>query len=1277
MSISFKRAGTGVWKDHNELANKGRYTHERIDHAIEEIDEARGNYVSLDGRMTEYAQSIGDITNEIANARGSFGTLQERIDAGTISTEFKKKLSDLEQEIVQARDMYPTLDARLDAIPKEGGGLPGGSSGGSSIDLNTVLHSLKSRTDLAAIESLPAYIERNTFVEAFNDTKFWELSNFAAIRNGTLMRTAELSLSGGTPVNALKYGLQFPSATIDQLGGAVLTATASSIYSGYSFPSLFDGNPLSTSYWLQAGETKPTIKMHFSRAIAVDQFFVVPFARSDSYASSLTWYASTDGISYVKASETLTNTNAINPAGKRVAMTNLLGDTPYSYYRLDMTNSGTWGACLNEISLSLKLTNEKTVSQAVTKTIPLSRTPLAMLISSGPTGGATYDISFDDGATWLKNVETDRVLDTSGQAGLQLRFRINLVSGAQVDDFAVQWYDDNSLIPFPVSNTSSLEQRIALLEKEIGEAREPFDSLDARLDNGTGSGSDLDHRVKELESSLSTVAVPFAEDFKTSNRVDVANTTAVVGTGYVRVNRDDTFTESFSSTDHLQLNDSLFIEVDTVKGAASLSNDQTDGVLMSREFEVPENADFIRVEASATHLSTMNFSSYKRVSVESVPQYYPAIVTDRAQRTWEIWFEQGIGIRARATDKSGQVVVDKLAVSASAMGTHTFPTNSPAASIQAVVDIDNKIWAVVPAHRSNGYGAIFKLVILPDGTGQLSLLNNASYNFRSCDIEMDNDGRIWFVWSYQSYYYYYCAFSSDEAVYMDIKSVSTNMYVMSLSLINDSKRGVLRALYTVNNGTGSNGGLYAITLTSTGASAAVRTFASTNMVSSPTWSHYDPALDCINVFGLNSNTRELFRITFRQANGETRFTGYSEAVGTMSVNVRGAYRNGAYYLVYGSMKKSAVIPSINYSVIDAANDSLIIKDAAVNADVSGKMRAYIGTGGDGNLIVVYETQKFGTNFSIERADYQMASSQLTALVSNDGGASWLTAPLGDAIDFPSPGRRIKLKWRFSAQVPYFGPTLHSYSFSTGNADGFGATEQVFQSAKLPSASTISAAILHAEQDLSGGGKIEWFLSNDGGVSWVSVNLGEKISFLNKTGNDFRLRAVMSYPVDGTKPPMIKSYSVVSYNTLMAKDVSDLQIALMQTNFRLAAITKATRYGMKNVWIDDLNDASGFSNLIGMDILNGRLLSNSSPSQTCTVVTKAEQTDIPPTTALLTLETKDSFAYFISRDDGGTWKPIVPDVLVRLDDLPEGNQIRLKIETDKQGLVIQALGLTWY
>lgn len=59
MSVRFARSGFNIIKDHNELINKGRRTHEELDYIADEIEEARGGFASLNDRLLDIISRIG------------------------------------------------------------------------------------------------------------------------------------------------------------------------------------------------------------------------------------------------------------------------------------------------------------------------------------------------------------------------------------------------------------------------------------------------------------------------------------------------------------------------------------------------------------------------------------------------------------------------------------------------------------------------------------------------------------------------------------------------------------------------------------------------------------------------------------------------------------------------------------------------------------------------------------------------------------------------------------------------------------------------------------------------------------------------------------------------------------------------------------------------------------------------------------------------------------------------------------------------------------------
>lgn len=62
MSVRFARSGFNIIKDHNELINKGKRTHEELDYIVDEVEEARGGFASLNDRLLDIISRIGSGT---------------------------------------------------------------------------------------------------------------------------------------------------------------------------------------------------------------------------------------------------------------------------------------------------------------------------------------------------------------------------------------------------------------------------------------------------------------------------------------------------------------------------------------------------------------------------------------------------------------------------------------------------------------------------------------------------------------------------------------------------------------------------------------------------------------------------------------------------------------------------------------------------------------------------------------------------------------------------------------------------------------------------------------------------------------------------------------------------------------------------------------------------------------------------------------------------------------------------------------------------------------
>jgi len=73
MSVRFARSGFNIIKDHNELINRGKRTHEELDAIVDEIEEARGGFASLNDRLLDIISRIG--TGGGGNGGECVGTL--------------------------------------------------------------------------------------------------------------------------------------------------------------------------------------------------------------------------------------------------------------------------------------------------------------------------------------------------------------------------------------------------------------------------------------------------------------------------------------------------------------------------------------------------------------------------------------------------------------------------------------------------------------------------------------------------------------------------------------------------------------------------------------------------------------------------------------------------------------------------------------------------------------------------------------------------------------------------------------------------------------------------------------------------------------------------------------------------------------------------------------------------------------------------------------------------------------------------------------------------
>ena len=134
--IRFGGTSNGDYQDHNQLANIGRYSHSEIDEHIDEVDNARGNELSVGLRLdkienhnTTQDTSLSKIETAITTLEGSVSVINNNVNKNSSDIgDIIKELDDAKVDRLGKK--YPTLKERLDAMSVSGGS--GGTGGVAS-----------------------------------------------------------------------------------------------------------------------------------------------------------------------------------------------------------------------------------------------------------------------------------------------------------------------------------------------------------------------------------------------------------------------------------------------------------------------------------------------------------------------------------------------------------------------------------------------------------------------------------------------------------------------------------------------------------------------------------------------------------------------------------------------------------------------------------------------------------------------------------------------------------------------------------------------------------------------------------------------------------------------------------------------------------------------------------------------------------------------------------------------------------------------------------------
>jgi hypothetical protein len=281
---------------------------------------------------------------------------------------------------------------------------------------------------------------------------------------------------------------------------------------------------------------------------------------------------------------------------------------------------------------------------------------------------------------------------------------------------------------------------------------------------------------------------------------------------------------------------------------------------------------------------------------------------------------------------------------------------------------------------------------------------------------------------------------------------------------------------------------------------------------------------------------------------------------------------------------------------------------------------------------------------------QQVSSSINFFYSTDTDVTWKAINSGDTVTLATPADKIKLKAILKSSAVFdSSPSINSLSVESWDNNHVASRQSVYASNQLEVLQNEGKATLTADQEV-GDGTIDWYISFNGGLTWIPTALDTEFVYNYSSTPDFRVQAIMSVKDNALNPPIIHSYTVRTSHMVLHSDLEEIQINLMKTNFKIDTYTKASKNGLLKMTVDT------FSNSDAIDIPKSdyNFYATSGTVGGNYIITKPEVINGTVLTLLLTTDeiidktkTNSHIEYEVSIDGGVTFKQINPNIKLQL------------------------------
>lgn len=816
---------------------------------------------------------------------------------------------------------------------------------------------------------------------------------------------------------------------------------------------------------------------------------------------------------------------------------------------------------------------------------------------------------------------------------------------------------------------------------------------------GSSEITALENTVNTLESKLTTFFSTFNDSFVDSTYINNSASTNLIRVTsgdqtFIRANRQ--YNVDVASNLSLDASSSSSISY-TPSGGFGLTNGMTAGNFTSKFYDV-NNTTQAGFDVNFSHQLADTFGNEETITTSGIQTSIKDFITLIDPSDGTRWY---FYLTADSTDLFGWAVNNNGTVRMSHRQIGTNNTTSAGYtgnvnSLNAKLDKDGNVW-IGASRYVTGSGHRLSVYRINK--------SNPSTTAYTDEFAVSNSGAVSlgidvFYDSVTHRFHIICVASTAASSQLRIYDCSTNSLFYSRQWTNVNYTSGQTSVKLCANRDSNEMGIFIFLASST---TAVR---SLKYNIHPTSGAYGGALGGSTVTYSDIGNRgngEVFYlsgvgflvVTVSDGGGSISFGRISSALSSASDYVALGTASISTQVIFSNMPLSAYFDETHIHVVCSSehpeNTQLYYTRIRVSDGLRVVMARQMTTNGindnyptlefyNNTYTAYYVSETSAGIFSPRRIAFGQNSTKIKMEAQLEGETSWITvydnnvSPVvdvrGNSLTLGTASK-TKLRVRIEIKSPNgstVSPTINSYQIWVPD-NSLGETSATFISKSTFNDRSISKVKLTTEQDPKSG-SIQWYMSNDGGLTWSpQITLGSEYAFPS-VGGDLKVKAVLTIPSGSINidSPRIDSYTLVTSNSVVQSDIIPIQINLARTNFRFAALQNATRYSMKNMVVDTFTDSTGInvssSSNYTFDNTN-KLVRATNTAIQCIVTAPTESLTVAPVSIFISSDVTSgtgSVTFEASRDGGTTWKAVTNEIVTNLNDITSGTNlvVRAKI-----------------